>query len=186
MFRVDDRGNVFAWGSFRPNAMDVAELFPLSEAVSAGDVLAADPDRPGLFRPAREASDPAVIGVVAERPGLLLGGGVDRLLAFDQAAAARIDDLRRAGDRQAEARIWRDLEDRFLAVNAAVALAGTVRVKADASYGAIRAGDLLSASPTPGHAMRAPDPAPQGAVVGKALEPLVAGQGTITMLVVTR
>ena len=35
-----------------------------------------------------------------------------------------------------------------------VAQSGRVRVKVDASYGAIRAGDLLVTSPTPGYAMR--------------------------------
>lgn len=67
-----------------------------------------------------------------------------------------------------------------------VAMAGRVPVKVDASYGAIRAGHLLVASPTPGHAMRADNPAPQGAVVGKALEPFDAGQGSIMMMVLNR
>jgi len=64
----------------------------------------------------------------------------------------------------------------------AVALAGAVRVKADASYGAIRVGDLLTTSPTPGHAMRSTDHA-AGTVLGKALEPLASGTGVIRILV---
>ena len=48
-------------------------------------------------------------------------------------------------------------------------------VKADASYGTILPGDLLVASPTPGHAMRAVAPLP-GTIVGKAAEPLDVGK----------
>jgi len=66
-----------------------------------------------------------------------------------------------------------------------VALAGRVPVKVDAGYGAIRVGDLLTTSPTPGHAMYAYDPEP-GTVIGKALEPFDVGTGTITVLVMLR
>ncbi|MBK8000468.1 MAG: hypothetical protein IPK15_17550 [Verrucomicrobia bacterium] len=38
-----------------------------------------------------------------------------------------------------------------------VALTGRVYVKADASYGAIKPGDLLTTSDTPGHAMKVSD-----------------------------
>lgn len=64
----------------------------------------------------------------------------------------------------------------------AVALSGIVRCKVDADFGAIEPGDLLVASSTPGHAMRREAPLP-GTVVGKALEPLDAGTGTILVLV---
>ena len=59
-------------------------------------------------------------------------------------------------------------------------------VKVDASWGAIEPGDLLIASPTTGHAMRAPDPAPEGAVIGKALGRLDRGEGLIRMIVMLR
>ena len=49
-----------------------------------------------------------------------------------------------------------------------------------------RPGDLLVSSPTAGHAMRAPDPASPGAVIGKALESLEAGTGKIRMIVMLR
>lgn len=58
-------------------------------------------------------------------------------------------------------------------------------VRADAGYGAIRPGDLLASSPTPGHVMRAADPLP-GTVVGKALESLEVGTGQIRVLVLPR
>ncbi len=67
-----------------------------------------------------------------------------------------------------------------------LALAGRVPVKVSAENGAIRPGDLLVASSTPGHAMRAPaDPAP-GTVIGKALDNLDSGTGIIKMLVMLR
>jgi hypothetical protein len=65
-------------------------------------------------------------------------------------------------------------------------MTGTTLVKVDASYGAIRPGDLLISSSTAGHAMRAEDPAAQGTVLGKALEPLASGRGLIRMLVMAR
>jgi hypothetical protein len=58
-------------------------------------------------------------------------------------------------------------------------------VKVDASYGVVLAGDLLTTSPTPGHAMVATAPVP-GTVLGKALEPLDTGTGVIRVLVMAR
>ena len=57
--------------------------------------------------------------------------------------------------------------------------------KVDAGFGAIRPGDLLTTSPTPGHAMRVDDPQP-GTILGKALETLEAGTGEIRVLVMAR
>ena len=65
-----------------------------------------------------------------------------------------------------------------------VALAGKVWCQVDADFGAIGLGDLLTTSPTPGHAMRAGDPARAfGAVVGKALGSLNEGRGLLPILV---
>jgi hypothetical protein len=65
-----------------------------------------------------------------------------------------------------------------------LAMVGKVWCKADAQFGAIRVGDLLTTSPTRGHAMRAEDPLQAfGAVIGKALRPLDAGQDLIPILV---
>jgi hypothetical protein len=65
-----------------------------------------------------------------------------------------------------------------------IALMGKVFCKVDASLGAVEIGDLLTTSPTPGHAMKATDPLKAfGAVIGKALRPLADGQGLIPVLV---
>jgi hypothetical protein len=64
-----------------------------------------------------------------------------------------------------------------------IALGGKVYCKVDAQYGAVETGDLLTTSPTPGHAMKANDQFKAfGAVIGKALRPLNEGQGLIPIL----
>ena len=88
-------------------------------------------------------------------------------------------------DARREERFARDLEmaglarffeERFVQV----ALAGRVPVRVDASFGAVRPGDPLAASPVPGVAMKARGPGP---MVGTALEGLERGEGTVTMFV---
>jgi hypothetical protein len=65
-----------------------------------------------------------------------------------------------------------------------LALVGRVNCKIDASYGQVEVGDLLTTSPTRGHAMKANDPVKAfGAVIGKALDTLKEGQGLIQILV---
>jgi hypothetical protein len=76
--------------------------------------------------------------------------------------------------------------DRQLETNhrAPLALIGKVFCRVDARYGSIEVGDLLTTSSTTGHAMKATDPVKAfGAVIGKALRPLKAGQGLIPILV---
>jgi hypothetical protein len=65
-----------------------------------------------------------------------------------------------------------------------VALSGRVYVLADAAYGAVNPGDLLTTSDTPGHAMKVSDHArAQGAILGKAMSSLSEGKGTVLVLV---
>ncbi|TFH07443.1 MAG: hypothetical protein E4H08_09495 [Candidatus Atribacteria bacterium] len=71
-----------------------------------------------------------------------------------------------------------------------LAIAGRVLCKVDASLGAIAPGDLLTTSPTPGHAMRA-TPVDigdvqfyrPGTILGKALEACEEGIGLIQILI---
>jgi hypothetical protein len=121
-----------------------ASLFPVSEAVELGDLLALDPDRPGSLRRAASLADPSVIGIAAAEP--VESEGVFQVPVLG---------------------------------------AGFATVKADASYGAVLAGDLLTSSLTPGHAMVAIDALP-GTVIGKALEPLDSGTGLVRVLVIPR
>jgi hypothetical protein len=65
-----------------------------------------------------------------------------------------------------------------------VALIGKVFCKVDADYSPIEVGDLLTTSPTPGHAMKACDPLKAfGSVIGKAIRPLESGQNMIPILI---
>jgi hypothetical protein len=65
-----------------------------------------------------------------------------------------------------------------------VALVGKVYCKADARYGHIGVGDLLTTSPTLGHAMKATDDrAAFGSILGKAMGSLKEGSGLIPVLV---
>ena len=63
-------------------------------------------------------------------------------------------------------------------------LTGKVYCKVDAQYSPVEVGDLLTTSPTPGHAMKATEAAKAfGAVIGKALQALEVGQGLVPILV---
>lgn len=66
-----------------------------------------------------------------------------------------------------------------------IALSGRVHVLCDTSNGAIEPGDLLTTSDIPGYAMKVTDYArAQGAIIGKAMSPLAAGQrDTVIVLV---
>ncbi|MEO8267814.1 MAG: hypothetical protein ABI706_20105 [Ilumatobacteraceae bacterium] len=65
-----------------------------------------------------------------------------------------------------------------------IALLGKVYCMVDADHGAVQVGDLLTSSPTAGHAMKVTDPAQAfGAVIGKALQRFEHGQGLIPILV---
>ena len=128
------------------------------------------------------ASDAYVKGRVAEaaqmKSALAKSAG-----SKDAAAAKAACDSESA--QLAEAIEGAALETFYQEHFALVAMAGRVPVKVDAAYGAIQVGDLLVASPTPGMAMRADNPA-AGTVVGKALESFASGQGAIMMMVLNR
>ena len=69
-------------------------------------------------------------------------------------------------------------------LRAVVALAGKVYCSVDARSAPVEAGDLLTTSPSPGHAMKADDPQRScGAVIGKALRALPEGTGLVPILV---
>jgi hypothetical protein len=160
---VDDRGNVYA-RSFRPGSPDLAGSLPVSESVELGDVVVADRESPGRMRLARMDADPAVVGIVSGEPGVLLGSPERSPVPSDEEGES---------------------EDPAVGARAPVAFSGVVVCKVDAGYGEIQVGDLLTASATPGHAKRADDPQ-LGTIVGKALEPLDDGIGTIKVLVMLR
>ena len=65
-----------------------------------------------------------------------------------------------------------------------VALTGRAYAWVDATYGAVKPGDLLTTSDTPGHARKVTDSIrAQGAVLGKAMTALNEGKGLVLVLV---
>jgi len=65
-----------------------------------------------------------------------------------------------------------------------LALTGKAHCLVDAGFSPVGVGDLLTTSPTVGHAMRATDPTRAfGATIGKALAPLAADTGVVPILV---
>jgi hypothetical protein len=67
-----------------------------------------------------------------------------------------------------------------------VALTGRVYCMVDASYGAIKPGDLLTTSDTPGHAMKVLDrERAAGAIIGKAMTFLAAGEKGLVLVLVS-
>jgi hypothetical protein len=66
---------------------------------------------------------------------------------------------------------------------ATISLLGKVYCKVDANHSAIEVGDLLTSSPTLGHAMKATDVSRAfGAIVGKAMRAHPSGKGLIPIL----
>jgi hypothetical protein len=157
-FHVSNDGYVYADGSFNPWGADVAERVDAADRLEAGDLVAIDTARPGQFCLSRKAYSTLVAGVVSTAPGVVL------------------NSREPAEDEPVE-----DADTRPM-----LALVGQVPVKVSAENGPIRPGDLLVASSTPGHAMRAGDDPPAGTVIGKALGGLETGRGVITMLVMLR
>jgi hypothetical protein len=65
-----------------------------------------------------------------------------------------------------------------------VTLGAYAHCKVDAKYGAIEVGDLLTTSPTKGHAQKVLEPEKAvGAIIGKALGSRERGRGKIPVMV---
>jgi len=167
-FRVDNNGTVYADGSYNcglssgcfnsGSGADLAERIDVTESLEPGDVVEIDPDRPSHFRRSSRALSTAVAGVVSTAPAMTMNN----------------NDL--AGNDSGRRSDTRPL----------LALVGQIPVRATAEGGAIAPGDLLVASSTPGHAMKAGATVPVGAVIGKALGRLEEGSGMVPMLVMLR
>jgi hypothetical protein len=141
------------------NGSDVAEHF--------------DVRVPGDAASAAEAG--TVVSIDPDRPGKLVvsGGAYDRTVAGVISGAGGV----KPGIHMGQAGTAADGDH-------PVAVAGRVYVKADASNGAIRPGDLLTTASTPGHAMKATDAdQSQGAILGKAMTSLEEGTGLVLILV---
>jgi hypothetical protein len=172
VFVVRRNGTVLADGPFGGPA-DFAEMLRAAgprASYEPGDVLVIGPD--GLITHSQAANATNLAGVHSADPGFV----------GDMRIRERGLEASEEQDPSTDDETW-----------LAVALVGVVPVKVTAENGAIAPGDLLTSSNTPGHAMRATpvrvggvDIYPTGAMLGKALEPLAAGQGRIKVLLTVR
>lgn len=154
-------GDIVATGSKLGYVVDIArndDSRPLEQGdvvivTGVADAVIGDIPVP-LVRSADTAGSTAVIGVVSHR-----------YVVTDDGGGVREEGAADPGE--------------YVAI---VTLGAFRAIKVDASYGAIRPGDLLVSSPTPGHAMRAENPG-VGSVIGKAMGALDEGTGLIAVMV---
>jgi hypothetical protein len=147
----------------------IGERFSVDSSATfeVGDVVVIDAAT-GKAKLSTKANDPGVIGVIGPSVDIKDGELMVTILGCQSAKPEGGPDGGRA-----------DLADRTIA-----------RVKADASFGAIKCGDLLTSSNTAGCAMKA-QPVDVGGVkiyqpgtiIGKALESLDTGTGLIKVFV---
>ena len=155
LFRVDATAKVFADGGLQPNGADFAESMAVTG--DRGKYAAGD-----LL-----VIDPSTNRVLAlaEHPYSTLVAGIYSTKPGVLGSTRTVDEPTAKDE-------------------VPLAAVGIVPCKVTAENGAIRVGDLLVTSSTPGHAMKGTDRNKMlGAVVGKALAPLDDGKGVIQVLV---
>ena len=147
------KGNVIVTGDISFPGADFAEHFTLQENITANPGTVMTFSETGELVPCSKAYEKMVVGVIA-------GGGTFRSgIIMDKQGSTTLE-------RQP------------------IALVGKVFCKVDANYGSINVGDLLTSSTTEGHAMKASDSTRAfGAVIGKAMAPLIQGTGMIPILI---
>jgi hypothetical protein len=168
-FKVNGDGNVYADGSLHAPA-DFSEMIAVSSgagSVEPGDVMVIDPAHSRAAVKSSEPRSTLVAGIYSTRPGFV---GSER--DWDKPA-------RSAGE-EIGTYTMQEMAAQFGEVPLAVV--GIAPCKVSAENGAIRPGDLLVTSGTPGHAMRDDRPS-AGTILGKALEPMESGTGLIRVLV---
>lgn len=154
--RLDVNGNVTVSGDVRLTGADCAEEFNVTAAADAG---------------------PGTVMVIGDDGAL-----VASCRAYDSRVAGVVSG---AGDYRPG--IVLDRQDSINTLRVPIALLGKVFVKADAEPAPISAGDMLTTADRKGHAMKVVDrDRGFGAVLGKALQPMAAGQGLIPVLVSLR
>jgi hypothetical protein len=137
---------------------DVAEPYHVANAGEIqpipGMVVGIDPDQIGQMRVSTRAYDKTVAGILSGANGISPG------ITFRQAGTVADGTLPMASI----GRVW-------------------CYCDADAN-GSIEAGDMLTTSDTPGHAMKVGDSdRADGAIIGKAMSPLKFGRGLVLVFV---
>ncbi len=155
-------------GAVTANGLDYAETFLIQDAtLEAGDLVAILPQAPGHVRRTARSYAADLIGVISGRPGFVTGDSFDAEEAADAGLAELRRQKRERGEEAAAKAITLELTAKKNERQRSVALLGRLPVKVDGAYGEIRAGDPLTSSPTPGHAMAMTRP---GRGLGIALE----------------
>ena len=123
-----------------------------------------------------------VVGELAAEPGcVVVLAGDDRVRVSDEPYDRRVAGVVSGAGSYRPAVV---LGGQAGADRRPLALTGKVWCKVDADYAPLGLGDMLTTSPTPGHAMNAADPARAfGAVIGKALASLHSGRALVPVLV---
>jgi hypothetical protein len=173
-FRVDGGGEIFSDVGLTTPA-DFAEMIQVTsgaESVVPGDVVVIDPLNPRAVVKSSGARSSRVLGVYSTKPGIV-GSEREWDVEAPEGSTEALQGERIVLDRSDMARLYGEVP---------VAMIGIVPTKVSAENGPIRPGDLLVTSGTPGHAMRDDHPL-AGTVVGKALESLDSGTGTIRIAV---
>lgn len=144
---------------------DLAEFFKvntasMSNAIRPGVLLSIDEDNPGDVVMTSEAYDTKIAGIISGangvRPGLLMGGDIERQEDALPAATGEFP----------------------------IALAGKAYVYANTENGPIKIGDMLTSSSSPGYAMKVNDyEKARGAIIGKAMTALDSGDGFVLVLI---
>ena len=119
-----DSGGPASGGNF----VDIAELFPASEPVESGDIVAVDFINKGKIRKSSREYEKAVVGIVSTQPAIVIEGG--RIVAMG------------------------GFSPQNSTLKPAVALLGRVPVKVTDENGIIKTGDLLTTSSKKGYAMK--------------------------------
>ncbi len=154
MFHVDTRGTTYTYNGYVAGGFDYAELVRVANA----DAVKYEP------------GDVLVIDKTTSSQFALSTESYSRLVAGVYSTQPGV----LGSPHPMDAKLQDD--------EAPLALLGQVPCKVSTENGPINIGDLLVTSSTPGHAMRADDMKP-GTILGKALEPLAYGTGTIRVLV---
>lgn len=175
--RITRPGDLELDGTVSSPAADLAEFYPVRGTVEPGDVVAFTGDGLSLER-ARSGVQGRLAGVISSRPAFTMG------LSYTVEDEPGVRPAPLAGDERFLGADGLRVDRAVLheiGVNrrAPLALSGRVPCKVTAENGPIRAGDLLTVSSKPGRATRATEAGP---VVGTALEPWDAGEGTILVL----
>jgi len=178
VFEIQRDGDVRARGSFIGNQgyMDLAEYLPVleKENLESGDIVVFD-ETTGRLRHSFKDYDNLAAGVISTKPAFVMGED-DESLDWGE------KDL---GNSPAANLLERINQEEKKTKKALLTLSGRVPAKVDATKEAVKIGDLLVTSDTPGYAMKGePDRIKEGMLIGRALQSLEKGQKGVILILV--